>query len=99
MYCNNVENLLKKLGVFEYNSNDWRLLTDRDKISFQHNVTLKCVLQHNGNAFGSKKNTAKLKKKKMIKKIKLKKRKIQPNQISTGKKIHTTNTTDSFVLL
>ena len=47
VYCNNVEGLLKQLGVFEYNPNDWRLFIDSCKRS------LKCVLVHNGNAFGS----------------------------------------------
>ena len=46
VYCNNVEGLLKRLGVFEYNRNDWRLFIDSCKRS------LKCVL-HNGNAFRS----------------------------------------------
>ena len=47
MHSNNVEGLLKKLGVFEYNPNDWRLFIDSCKRS------LKCVLLHNGSAFGS----------------------------------------------
>ena len=45
MYCNSVEGLLKKLGVLEYNPNDWRLFIDSCKRS------LKCVLLYNGNAF------------------------------------------------
>jgi len=47
VYCNNVEGLLKKLGVFGYNPNDWRLFIDSGKRS------LYCVLLHNGNAFRS----------------------------------------------
>jgi len=47
VYCNNVEGLLKMLGVVEYKPNDWRLFIDSCKRS------LKCVLLHNGNAFGS----------------------------------------------
>jgi len=47
VYCNNVEGLLNKLGVFEYNPNDWRLFIDSCKRS------LKYVLLHNGNASGS----------------------------------------------
>jgi len=47
VYCNNVEGLLKKLGVFEYNPNDWQLFIESCKRS------LYCVLLYNGNAFGS----------------------------------------------
>jgi len=47
VYRNNAEGLLKKLGVFEYDPNDWRLFIDSCKRS------LKCVLLHDGNAFGS----------------------------------------------
>ena len=43
VYCNNVEGLLKKLGVFEYNPNNWRLFIGCKR-------SLKCVLLHNGNA-------------------------------------------------
>jgi len=46
VHDNNVEGLLKNLGVFEYNPNDWRLFIVSCKRS------LKCVLLHNGNAFG-----------------------------------------------
>jgi len=46
-YCNNIEGLLKKLGVFENNPNDWQLFIDSCKRS------LYCVLLHNDNAFGS----------------------------------------------
>ena len=44
---NNVAGLLKKLGVFEYNSHDQRLFNDSCKRS------LKCVLLHNNNVFRS----------------------------------------------
>ena len=44
--CNNVEDVLKKLGVTQYDPNDWRLFIDSFKRS------LKCVLWHNGNDFG-----------------------------------------------
>ena len=47
VYGNNDEGLLKKLGVFEYNPNDWRLFIDSCKRS------LKRILLHNENAFGS----------------------------------------------
>ena len=47
VFCNNVEGVLKKLGVTQYNPNDWRLFIDSCKRS------LKCVLLHNGNDFGS----------------------------------------------
>ena len=46
-FCNNVEGVLKKLGVTQYDANDWRLFIDSCKRS------LKCVLLHNGNDFGS----------------------------------------------
>ena len=46
-FCNNVEGVLKKLGVTQYDPNDWRLFIDSCKRS------LKCVLLHNGNDFGS----------------------------------------------
>ena len=47
VYCNKVEGFIKKLGIFEYNSNDWRIFIDNCKKS------LKCVLLHNGNTFES----------------------------------------------
>ena len=47
VYCNKVEGVLKKLGVFEYKPNDWRLFIDSCKRS------LKCVTLQNGNTFGS----------------------------------------------
>ena len=43
MFCNNVEGILKKLGVTQYDLNDWRLFID----------SCICVLLHNGNDFGS----------------------------------------------
>ena len=42
-----VEGVLKKLGVTQYDPNDWQLFIDSCKRS------LKCVLLHNGNEFGS----------------------------------------------
>ena len=47
VFCNNIEGVLKKLGVTQYDPNDWRLFIDSCKRS------LKCVLLHNGNDFGS----------------------------------------------
>ena len=47
VFCNNVEGVLKKLGVTQYDPNDWRLFIDSCKRS------LKCVLLHNGKDFGS----------------------------------------------
>ena len=47
VYCNNVEGLLKKLGIFEYNPNDWRLFIDSCNRSLKRNIL------HNGNACGS----------------------------------------------
>ena len=46
VFCNNVEGVLKKLGVTQYDPNDWRLFINSCKRS------LKCVLLHNGNDFG-----------------------------------------------
>ena len=45
VYCNNIPGLLAKLGLPDYNSDDWRLLIDSSKRS------LKCVLLHKGNNF------------------------------------------------
>ena len=47
VFCNNVEGVLKKLGDTQYDPNDWRIFIDSCKRS------LKCVLLHNGNDFGS----------------------------------------------
>ena len=41
VYCNNIQGLLLKMGLPEYNPNEWRLFTDSSKRS------LKCVLLHN----------------------------------------------------
>lgn len=45
MYCIDIIQLLHKLGVPQYEPNNWRLFTDRRKGS------LKFVLLHNGNQF------------------------------------------------
>ena len=47
VYCNNVSGLLCALGLPQYEPNDWRLFIDSSKRS------LKCVLLHNGNKYGS----------------------------------------------
>ena len=47
VFCNNAEGVLKKLSVTQYDPNDWRFFIDSCKRS------LKCVLLHNGNDFGS----------------------------------------------
>ena len=47
VYCNDVAGLLWQLGVQQYNPQDWRLFIDSSKRS------LKCVLLHNGNLYGS----------------------------------------------
>ena len=47
VFCDNVEGVLKKLVVTQYDPNDWRLFVDSCKRS------LKCVFLHNGNDFGS----------------------------------------------
>ena len=47
VYCNDVAGLLRQLGVQQYNPQDWRLFIDSFKKS------LKCVLLHNGNLYGS----------------------------------------------
>ncbi|KAI6651918.1 hypothetical protein LOD99_4797 [Oopsacas minuta] len=47
VFCPNVEGLLPAMGVPNYNPSDWRLFIDSSKRS------LKCVLLHNGNIFGS----------------------------------------------
>jgi len=43
VYCNNITNLINKLGNIKYNKNEWRLFIDSS------NRFLKGVLQHNGN--------------------------------------------------
>ena len=45
--CCNIEGLLKELGLKTYDANEWRLFIDSSKRS------LKVVLLHNGNKFGS----------------------------------------------
>ena len=47
VYCNDVAGLLRQLGVQQFDSQDWRLFIDSYKRS------LKCVLLHNGNLYGS----------------------------------------------
>ena len=47
VYCTDVEGLLLAMGLSAYRSNDWRLFIDISKRS------LKCVLLHNGNQYGS----------------------------------------------
>ena len=47
VYCKNVCGLLSALGMSHYKAEDWRLFIDSSKRS------LKCVLLHNGNVFGS----------------------------------------------
>jgi len=47
VYSNGIGNLLKKIGLSEYNPSEWRLFIDSSKRS------LKCVLLNNGNKYGS----------------------------------------------
>ena len=47
VFCPNIENLLLELGIETYDASEWRLFIDSSKRS------LKCVLLHNGNRFGS----------------------------------------------
>ena len=47
VYCTDVEGLLLAMGLSAYRSNDWRLFINSSKRS------LKCVLLHNGNQYGS----------------------------------------------
>jgi hypothetical protein len=47
VFCNDIENLLKKIGLPEYNPSEWHLSIDSSKRS------LKCVLLNNGNIYGS----------------------------------------------
>ena len=72
----------KKLGVFAYNPNDWRLFIDNYKRS------LKCVPLKNGNTFGSITLAYSTTLKEKYSEIKF-----------VLEKIHTTNTTGSFVLI
>lgn len=47
VYCNDIPGLLCQLGVTSYDPKEWRLFLDSSKYS------LKCVLLHNGNAYGA----------------------------------------------
>ena len=47
VYCTDVEGLLLAMSLSAYRSNDWKLFIDSSKRS------LKCVLLHNGNQYGS----------------------------------------------
>ena len=47
VFCNNIPALLNKLGLSSYSPGEWRLFIDSSKRS------LKCVLLHNGNKYGS----------------------------------------------
>lgn len=47
VYCNDVKGLLEKMDLLEYIPDQWRLFIDSSKRS------LKCVLLHNGNKYGS----------------------------------------------
>lgn len=47
VYCQDVKGLLEKMGLCDYSPNEWRLFIDSSKRS------LKCVLLHNGNKYGS----------------------------------------------
>ena len=47
VFCNDVEGLLKEMGLSGYVPNEWHLFIDSSKRS------LKCVLLHNGNRYGS----------------------------------------------
>ena len=47
VFCSDVEGLLKEMGLPGYAPNEWRLFIDSSKRS------LKCVLLHNGNRYGS----------------------------------------------
>lgn len=47
VFCSDVQGLLLKMGLSKYQPSEWRLFIDSSKRS------LKCVLLHNGNQFGS----------------------------------------------
>jgi hypothetical protein len=47
VYCHDVSGLVNAMGVTSYHSNEWRMFLDSSKSS------LKCVLLHNGNFYGS----------------------------------------------
>lgn len=46
-FCNDIRGLLEKIDLSEYTLAEWPLFTDSSKCS------LKCVLLHNGNRYGS----------------------------------------------
>jgi hypothetical protein len=46
-FCHDIPGLLTELGIVSYNPNEWRLFIDSSKRS------IKCVLLHNGNIYGS----------------------------------------------
>ena len=47
VYCHDISGLINEMGVTSYDPNEWRLFLDSSKRS------LKCVLLHNGNIYGS----------------------------------------------
>ena len=47
VYCHDISGLLLQLGISVYNPTEWRFFIESSKRS------LKCVLLHNGNIFGS----------------------------------------------
>lgn len=47
VFCNNISNLVNRLGCLDYKPTDWRLFIDSSKRS------LKAVLLHNGNFYAS----------------------------------------------
>jgi hypothetical protein len=47
LFCNDIGNLLKKIGLSEHNPSGWHLFIDSSKRG------LKCVLLNNGNKYGS----------------------------------------------
>jgi NADH:ubiquinone oxidoreductase subunit len=47
VFYNGIGNLLKKIGLSEYNPSEWRLFIDSSKRS------LKCVILNNGNKYNS----------------------------------------------
>ena len=47
MYCNSNPGLLNEMEIDQYNSENWRLFMDSSKQS------LKCMLLHNGNMYGT----------------------------------------------
>jgi hypothetical protein len=47
VFYNDIGNLLKKIGLSEYNPNEWHLFINSSKHS------LKCILSNNGNKYDS----------------------------------------------